>query len=89
MGMAFALLDTSSIQGAQAMTKALKIHDHVRWNTPQGETTGHITRVITSHTKLDGHEVAASKDEPHYEVESDKSGKRAVHKGDSLKRVSH
>ncbi|WP_277188470.1 DUF2945 domain-containing protein [Caballeronia sp. BR00000012568055] len=68
------------------MSKSLKLHDHVSWNTPQGETTGRIVRVITQHTKLDGHEVAASKDDPHYEVESDKSGKRAVHKGESLKK---
>jgi hypothetical protein len=71
------------------MTRHLKLHDHVSWNTPQGETTGRVVRVITTHTKLDGHEIAASKDEPHYEVESDKSGKRAVHKGDSLKKKSH
>ncbi|KND58635.1 hypothetical protein BVER_06386 [Candidatus Burkholderia verschuerenii] len=71
------------------MRHALKLHDHVKWSTPQGDTIGHIVRVITSHTQLDGHTVSASKDEPHYEVESDKSGKRAVHKGDALKKVSH
>jgi hypothetical protein len=71
------------------MSKHLKLHDHVSWNTPQGQTTGKIVRVITSHTKLDGHEVSASREEPHYEVESDKSGKRAVHKGASLKHLTH
>jgi hypothetical protein len=70
-----------------AMTQSLKLHDHVKWKTPQGETSGKIVRVITSHTKLDGHDVAASKDDPHFEVESDKSGKRAVHKGTSLKKA--
>ncbi|KMZ13947.1 hypothetical protein BHUM_02281 [Candidatus Burkholderia humilis] len=67
------------------MSKHFKLHDHVSWNTPQGETTGKIVKVITEHTKIDGHTVSASKDDPHYEVESDKSGKRAVHKGESLK----
>jgi hypothetical protein len=69
--------------------KPFKPHDHVSWNTPQGRTSGHVVRVITTHTKVDGHEVAASKDEPHYEVESDKSGRRAVHKGDSLHKLAH
>ncbi|MDE1182288.1 DUF2945 domain-containing protein [Paraburkholderia sp.] len=68
------------------MATHFKLHDPVEWNTPQGMTTGKIVRVITSHTTLDGHPVAASKDDPHYEVESDKSGKHAVHRGDALKR---
>ncbi|WP_244816209.1 DUF2945 domain-containing protein [Caballeronia sp. Lep1P3] len=69
------------------MSRALKPHDKVSWNTPQGETTGHIVRVISERTKLDGHTVNASPDDPHYEVESDKSGKHAVHKGSALKRL--
>jgi hypothetical protein len=71
------------------MSKSFKVHDHVSWNTPQGETTGHVVRVITERTKLDGHQINASSDDPHFEVESDKSGKRAVHKGDALKRLPH
>ncbi|MDR5783586.1 DUF2945 domain-containing protein [Caballeronia sp. LZ065] len=71
------------------MSHAFKVKDHVSWNTPQGETTGHVVRVITERTHLDGHTVNASSDDPHFEVESDKSGKRAVHKGDALKRLSH
>ncbi|WP_250532268.1 DUF2945 domain-containing protein [Caballeronia sp. ATUFL_F1_KS39] len=71
------------------MGQAFKLHDHVRWNTPQGETTGRIVRIVTERATLDGHTVNASHDDPHFEVESDKSGKRAVHKGDALKRISH
>jgi hypothetical protein len=70
------------------MSQPFKVKDHVTWNTPQGETSGHVTRVITEHTKLDGHVVSASPTDPHYEVESEKSGKRAVHKGGALHRVS-
>ncbi|MDR5753149.1 MULTISPECIES: DUF2945 domain-containing protein [unclassified Caballeronia] len=68
------------------MTTAFKVRDHVTWNTPQGETTGHIVRVITERTTVAGHTVDASASEPHYEVESEKSGKHAVHKGSALKR---
>jgi hypothetical protein len=69
------------------MSHAFKIRDRVSWNTPQGETHGHVTRVIKEHTKLDGHVVAASAADPSYEVESEKSGKRAVHKGSALQRA--
>ena len=75
-----------TLQGPH-MSTTFKARDHVTWNTPQGETSGHIVRVITSRTTIDGHTVDASKAEPHYEVESEKSGKHAVHKGSALKHV--
>lgn len=67
------------------MSPHLKPHDRVSWNTPQGVTHGKIVRVISSHTTVDGKTVNASKSDPHYEVESEKSGKHAVHRGDALK----
>ncbi|SAK57378.1 PF11160 family protein [Caballeronia arationis] len=70
------------------MTTTFKVRDHVSWNTPQGETTGHIVRVITQRTTVAGHTVGASSSEPQYEVESDKSGKHAVHKGNALKHLA-
>jgi hypothetical protein len=36
---------------------------------------------------VEGRTVNASKSDPHYEVESEKSGKRAVHRGDALHRI--
>ena len=69
------------------MSAFFKLHDHVSWNTPQGETTGRIVRIVTVRTTLDGHTVDASHDDPHFEVESDKSGKRAVHRGAALRRI--
>ncbi|SAL35124.1 PF11160 family protein [Caballeronia sordidicola] len=69
------------------MSQTFKVKDHVSWNTPQGETSGRVTRVIKEHTKLDGHAVSATADDPSYEVESEKSGKRAVHKGGALHKV--
>ncbi len=68
------------------MAKDLKPGDKVRWNTPQGETEGHVVRKATSETHIAGHKVAASRDEPQYIVESDKSGKQAAHKPDALKK---
>jgi hypothetical protein len=71
------------------MSTHLKTHDRVSWNTPQGMTTGKIVRVISTHTEVDGRTVAASKTDLHYEVESEKSGKRAVHRADALHPAKH
>ncbi len=40
--------------------------------------------ISTKPVKLDGKEYKASKDDPRYVVESDKSDKKAVHKPDAL-----
>ncbi|SSC22954.1 Protein of unknown function DUF2945, partial [Klenkia terrae] len=62
----------------------LKKGDDVTWKTHGTETEGTVTKKITSETEAAGRKVKASPDEPQYEVESDKSGKTAVHKPDAL-----
>jgi hypothetical protein len=69
------------------MTTTFKQGDRVRWNTSQGETHGKVVRKLTSDTKIDDHQVRASKDDPQYLVESDKTGARAAHKPDALKKA--
>ena len=54
--------------------------DHVSWKSHGREVEGTIKRKITSETEAAGLTVKASKDEPQYEVESDMTGKTAVHK---------
>ncbi|MGF6774690.1 hypothetical protein P3T18_007210 [Paraburkholderia sp. GAS199] len=71
------------------MTAQFKTGDRVSWNTPQGMTHGKVVRVISTHTTVDGRTVDASKSDPHYEVESEKSGKHAVHRGDALHSLKH
>ena len=66
------------------MAKSFSKGDKVEWNTPQGRATGEVVERLTEPTEIDGHHVAASGDDPRYLVESDKSGKRAVHKPDAL-----
>lgn len=58
--------------------------DKVEWNTSQGKTTGKVVKKLTEPTDVEGHHVAASEDTPQYLVESDKSGKQAAHKPESL-----
>jgi hypothetical protein len=70
------------------MAEHFKIGDRVAWNTPQGETTGIIKKKLTTHTRIKGHEVAASEEEPQYLVESDKSGEEAAHKPEALRKRS-
>ena len=58
----------------------------VAWGTSQGETHGKVVKKQTAPTRIKGHKVAASQDEPQYIVESAKSGKRAAHRPQELRR---
>ena len=58
--------------------------DEVTWNSHGGTAEGTVERKITKETEASGRTVKASTDEPQYEVNSDKSGKTAVHKPGAL-----
>ena len=68
------------------MSDALKKGDPVEWKTPQGKTTGTVTKKVIGTATAGGHTAKASPAEPQYEVKSDKSGKTAIHKPDALKK---
>ncbi len=68
------------------MAKALKPGDKVAWNSSQGEVKGTVVRKQTTPTKIKGHAVKASPDNPEYIVRSDKTGAEAAHKPDALKK---
>jgi hypothetical protein len=67
------------------MSKELKSGDRVSWNSHGGRAHGKVVRKVTSAMSIEGHKVAASKDNPEYLVETD-DGKRAVHKPAALTR---
>ena len=69
------------------MAKDLHKGDKVEWDSSGGHSTGKVVRKLTSATRIKGHKVAASKDNPEYLVESDKSGKRAAHKPGALSKA--
>lgn len=69
------------------MADKFKKGDKVEWETSQGKTEGTIKEKLTSPTDIKGHHVAASKENPEYLVESDKTGKEAAHKPESLKKI--
>jgi Hypervirulence associated proteins TUDOR domain len=68
-----------------------KLHkgDEVSWRSHGNETQGEVEREITDRTEAAGRTVDASPDDPQYEVRSDKSGRRAVHKPDALRKKKH
>lgn len=68
------------------MTKELKSGDRVTWKSHGGKAEGKVVKKVTSRMKIKGHEVAASKDNPEYLVETDE-GKQAAHKADALTRT--
>lgn len=69
------------------MTKSLRKGDKVEWDSSGGHSVGKVVKKVTSETHIKGHKVAATKDEPQYIVESDKSGKRAAHKPEVLSKT--
>lgn len=65
------------------MTKQLKSGDEVSWKSHGATAHGKVEKKVTSDTKIKGHQVRASKDEPQYVVRSD-SGEKAAHKAAAL-----
>ena len=58
--------------------------DHVTWNSHGSTAEGTVERKITEDTEASSRTVRASKDDPQYEVRSEKSGNTAVHRPGAL-----
>jgi Hypervirulence associated proteins TUDOR domain len=69
------------------MAKTLETGDKVAWRSSGGGSVGRVERKLTSPGKIEGHEIAASQNNPEFLVQSDKSGKVAAHKPSALRRV--
>jgi Hypervirulence associated proteins TUDOR domain len=70
------------------MTDELKPGDRVEWKTSNGKTVGEVEQKLMQPTDIKQHHVAASKQDPQYLVKSEKSGKEAAHKPESLKKIA-
>lgn len=64
-----------------------KIGDHVSWNSEAGRVTGRITRVHEREFRFKGRTRHATREEPQYEIESDKTDHVAAHKESALTRI--
>jgi hypothetical protein len=69
-------------------TRRLERGDRVSWNSKAGRVSGRITRVVTSEIQFKGYTVHASRDEPQYEITSDKTDHVAMHKGSALRKLA-
>lgn len=69
------------------MIHDFKIGDHVEWNSEAGRVRGTIKKKITSKIIFKGYTVHASKEEPQYQIKSDKTDHVAMHKGSALKKI--
>ena len=69
------------------MAKPLKRGDPVAWQSSGGGSIGRVDRELTSHSKIKGHEMAASEDNPEFLAPLETSGKIAAHKPSALRRV--
>ncbi|MDQ3776651.1 MAG: DUF2945 domain-containing protein [Pseudomonadota bacterium] len=69
------------------MTGKFKVGDHVRWNSEAGHVSGRIIKVHTKDCDYKGYTHHASKDEPQYEIKSDKTEHIAMHKGTALHKI--
>jgi hypothetical protein len=65
------------------MTKEFSKGDKVSWKSHGGTAHGTVEKKQTTDTKIKGHQVRASSDDPQYIVKSDKGGK-AAHKPEAL-----
>lgn len=69
-----------------AKSKKLKKGDSVSWNSHGQTVPGKVKKKIIERGEAAGRTVEASQDEPQYEVESERSGRTAVHKPRSLRK---
>jgi len=69
------------------MSKRFKVGDHVKWNSEAGHVSGKIIAVHTRDFDYKGHTHHASKEDPQYEIKSDKTEHIAAHRGSALRRA--
>jgi hypothetical protein len=69
------------------MANHLKVGDYVSWNSEAGRVCGRIIKVHTQDLDYKGYTHHASRDEPQYEIKSDKTDHIAMHKGSALTKL--
>ena len=69
------------------MPREFKRGDHVEWNSEAGMVRGKIIKKITREMTFKGYRRHASKSEPQYLIQSDKTDHIAMHKGSALRKI--
>ncbi len=68
------------------MAEQFKEGDHVEWGKPEDRTRGTIKRKLTEPYQIKTFTVPASKDDPWYLLETDRTGAEAAHKPGELRK---
>ena len=66
------------------MRQKFKIGEHVTWNSEAGHVSGTIVKIHIRNFDYKGYTHHASKEDPQYEIKSDKTEHIAVHKTSAL-----
>ena len=66
------------------MPREFKIGDRVSWNSEAGRVSGTIVAVHSSDVAWKGYVHHATRDQPQYEIKSDKTDHVALHKASAL-----
>ena len=69
------------------MPKTFRRGDHVEWNSEAGRVRGVIIKKVVSNIRIKGYVHHASRDEPQYLIQSDKTDHVAIHKGKALRHI--
>ncbi|TPW78318.1 DUF2945 domain-containing protein [Schumannella sp. 10F1B-5-1] len=70
------------------MADQITVGTRVSWATSQGRTRGRVVERKTADFQFDGQKFTASRDEPAFIVESEKTNARAAHKGSALRALT-
>jgi hypothetical protein len=68
----------------KAMPKIFRRGDRVEWNSEAGRVRGVIIKKVVSDIRIKGYVHHASREEPQYLIQSDKTDHVAIHKGRAL-----
>ena len=69
------------------MAKSFRVGAHVGWNSEAGRVSGRIVWLYAKDVNYKGDVHHASKDDPQYEIKSDKTDHIALHKGRALRHL--
>ena len=69
------------------MAGEFKRGDRVEWKFGRGRAVGVVRKKLTTRTEVGGQVVAASKDDPRYLVETEKSRKQVAKRPGVLKKI--
>jgi hypothetical protein len=70
------------------MREQFRRGDRVEWRFGRGKAVGRVKKKLTARTTVGQQVVAASRDDPRYLVETDRSGKQVAKRPSALRKVA-